>query len=468
MAYFNSAPIVPGGGGSSASAWQLVTGWSALADPGSFATGGYEDTDGTLVLPLNGTMGQVDGLTENWPGFGKQLIALYPDWDDTTDALEMFLDVAHMPNPAVVHKAGLLVAVATGAPADRASATAAGMGIYPNALTQINVAQGNTTALSTGFTSGTNSLMPVGLWSRVDFTDSTGAMRITGGAVRYDGSFAGTPNLIAASIAGTTTIANRYLWLAGIRVSAVATACVVAGRLYTRRIRAAREAHPTPGAKRSTPRNTIIMGHSIANGVAVGGDPTYGGAAVSGVTLIDNGSVSATYPNNGGTGPDPSVLPYWAAAMGTGKLFRRSASGAVLAQFETQFLPDVMLDLQANSVKPSEIDAVVMMIGENDAQTSGESGLYTTRIVQTMKLIEAAFPNARILLQDMRSEDAGGYSEFPAIRAANAAVVALNPSTRRLVPYTGIALSDSVHYAYTASGYALAGELQVAAYQAAG
>jgi lysophospholipase L1-like esterase len=440
-----------------------------LSDPASYATGGYEDDDGTIVLPLNGTMGQIDGATENWPGFSKQLTAIWPDWDDTTDTLETFLDIASMPNVSTVHKAGMFAGVGTLAAASRASATFAGMGIYPNALTTINVAQANTTALSTGFLSGSNSLMPVGLFSRVDFTDSDGSMRIVGQAYRYDGSFAGTPNLIAASIAGTTTVSNRHLWLGGIRVSAVATACVVAGRLWVRRTRRDEWAKLSAGAKVPSPRNVIVAGHSIANGVSVGGDATYGGAAVpAGVTLIDNGSVAANYPNNAGTGPDPSVLPYWANNMGTGKLFRRSASGAILSQFETQFLPDVMLDLQANTVKPSAVDAVVMMIGENDAQTGVESAAYTTRLVQVMEILERAFPNARLLLQDMRSEDAGGYSEFPAIRAANAAAVALNPRTRRLVPYTGISLSDTVHYDYTATGYARAGALQWEAYQAAG
>jgi lysophospholipase L1-like esterase len=201
--------------------------------------------------------------------------------------------------------------------------------------------------------------------------------------------------------------------------------------------------------------------------VSVGGDATYGGAAVpAGITLIDGGSTIATYPNNAGSGPDPGVLPYWATFMGTGTIIRRATSGALLAQLETQQLISAMSDCVAAGVAPSEVDAVVCMIGENDANDSTESAAYAARLSQVFQVIERAFPNARVLIQDMRSEDAA-YSEFGTIRAANAAVVAAGP-TRVLVPYTGIALSDAVHYAYTADGYARAGALQVAAYQAAG
>lgn len=465
MSYLLSAPIVPPAGGAAGGAWTRVTGWGSLSDPSALAAGAYEDDDGTLVLPLSTSMGQVDGYREAWPGFGKQLTALFPDWTDSTDALELFLEIAAMPMPASMHKAGLMFGVGTSAPSGRASADAAIAGVYPNAVSAVNIAQGNTTALNTGFNAGTNLLVPIGMFARIDFA-SDGTMRIVTFVQRSDGTWSSSPALIASAIAGTT-IANRYLWVGGIRVSATATAAVVAGRLWARRHRTAMSRYLEAGAKRATPRNLVLFGHSIGFGVSVGGDATYGGAAVpAGITLIDGGSTITTYPNNAGSGPDPGVLPYWATFMGTGTIIRRATSGALLAQLETQQLISAMSDLVAAGVAPSEVDAVVCMIGENDANDSTESAAYAARLSQVFQVIERAFPNARVLIQNMRSEDAA-YSEFGTIRATNAAVVAAG-TTRALVPYTGIALSDAVHYAYTADGYARAGALQVAAYQAAG
>lgn len=466
MAYFDSAPIAPSSGGFSGGAWTRITGWGAYQDPSSLATGGYEDADGTVVLPLSTSMGQIDGISEAWPGFGKRLTDVFPDWTDATDVLEMFLEIAAMPMPSTVHKAGLFAAVASSAPSGRATATAAGACVYPNALTAVNLGQMNTSTLNTGLSVGSNTLMPTGMYQRVDF-GSDGSMRVVPYVHRSDGTLSSSPALIASAIAGPTAPGDRWLWIGGMRVSATATAAVVAGRLYVRRIRSARVRYLDAGAKRATPRNLVLFGHSIGYGVAVGGDATYGGASVpAGITLIDGGSVITSYPNNAGSGPDPGVLPYWANFMGSGAIIRRATSGAILAQIETQQLISAMSDLVTAGIAPSAVDAVVCMIGENDAQDTTESSAYAARISQVCQVIERAFPNARILWQDMRSEDAS-YSQFAAIRAANAAAVSLG-ATRRLVPYSGIALSDAVHYAYTASGYALAGELQVAAYQAAG
>jgi hypothetical protein len=467
MSYFHSAPVAPSsGGGSSGAAWTRITGWGAYQDPSSLATGGYEDTDGTVVLPLSTSMGQIDGITEAWPGFGKRLTDVFPDWTDATDTIELFLEIAAMPMPTSMHKAGVFAAVASAAPSGRASATAAGACVYPNAVSAVNLAQMNSATLNTGFGAGTNLLVPTGMFARVDFA-SDGTMRIVPYVRRSDGTFSSSPALIATAVAGPADPDDRFLWIGGMRVSATATAAVVAARLYARQIRSSRVRYLDAGAKRSTPRTMVLFGHSIGYGVAVGGDATYGGASVpAGITLIDAGSVITSYPNNAGSGPDPSVLPYWANFMGSGTIIRRTTSGAVLAQIETQQLISAMSDLVTAGIAPSTVDAVVCMIGENDANDSTESAAYTARISQVCQVIERAFPNARILWQDMRSEDAA-YSEYATIRSANAAAVALG-ATRRLVPYTGIALSDAVHYAYTSDGYALAGALQVAAYQAAG
>lgn len=206
-----------------------------------------------------------------------------------------------------------------------------------------------------------------------------------------------------------------------------------------------------------------MLGHSIGNGVGAT-DTTYGGASVpAGITFRDSGTTRATWPNNSGTGPDPGVLPYLAASMGSGTIIRRATNGQILGGVETTELPGAIADCTALGINRDSVQLVVLMIGENDAQDSTKSGAYASRIGQTCNLIEAAFPNARIVLQDMVSEGAS-YSEYAAIRTANATAVAAR-ATRALASRAGIGLSDAVHYSL--AGYATAAAAQWSAWQSA-
>lgn len=206
----------------------------------------------------------------------------------------------------------------------------------------------------------------------------------------------------------------------------------------------------------------MLLGHSIGAGVGAT-DTVYGGAAVpAGITFRDGGSTLTAWPSSGGAAPDPGVLPYLAASMGSGTLIRRATPGQILGGIETTELPGSIADCTALGISRDAVGLVVLMIGENDAQNSTESGAYASRLPQTFALIEAAYPNARIVLQDMVSEDAA-YSEFAAIRSANAAAVALR-STRALASRVGIGLHDAVHYSL--AGYATAAAAQWAGWLA--
>lgn len=206
-----------------------------------------------------------------------------------------------------------------------------------------------------------------------------------------------------------------------------------------------------------------MLGHSIGNGVGAN-DTTYGGAALpGGITVRDSGANLSAWPDNDGTGPDPGVLPYLAASMGSGTIIRRATNGQILGGVETTELPGAIADCTALGVSRDSVQLCVLMIGENDAQNSTESAAYAARIDQTCNLIENAFPNVRIVLQDMVSEDAS-YSEFAAIRTANATAVAAR-ATRALASRAGIGLHDGVHYSL--AGYAAAAAAQWAAWQSA-
>jgi hypothetical protein len=182
----------------------------------------------------------------------------------------------------------------------------------------------------------------------------------------------------------------------------------------------------------------------------------------AGVTVRDGGTTIAAWPSSAGVGPDPGVLPYLAASLGAGTLIRRATNGQILAGIETTELPGAVADCAALGIARDAVGLVVVMIGENDAQNVTESGAYAARIAQTFALVEAAFPRARVVWQDMVTEG-GSYPEFAAIRAANVAGVA-GRATRGLASRVGIGLHDGVHY--TLSGYATAAAAQWAAWLA--
>ena len=206
----------------------------------------------------------------------------------------------------------------------------------------------------------------------------------------------------------------------------------------------------------------VVVGHSIGAGVGAT-DTVYGGAALpGGIVLRDGGSTLTAWPSSGGAAPDPGVLPYLAASMQSGTIIRRATPGQIVAGIETTELPGTLADCTALGIDRASVGLVIIMIGENDAQTGVESAAYTTRLPQTLDAIERAYPNARVVLQDMVTEDAS-YSEFAAIRAANVAAVALR-SSRSLASRAGIGLHDTVHYSL--AGYATAAAAQWAGWLA--
>lgn len=214
------------------------------------------------------------------------------------------------------------------------------------------------------------------------------------------------------------------------------------------------------GSKPASPSVVVVLGHSIANGVGAT-DPTYGGASVGSITFRDGGTTRATWPSNAGTGPDPGVLPYLAAHLAPGStLIRRATNGQILAGVESTELVGAVADCVALGIDRALVTMVVLMIGENDAQDVTEATAYAARIAQTFDLVERAFPNARVVKQEMVTEGVS-YAEFGTIRAADLVAVAAR-STRVLSPRTGITLHDAVHY--DLAGYAVAAAAQWAAW----
>lgn len=217
------------------------------------------------------------------------------------------------------------------------------------------------------------------------------------------------------------------------------------------------------GAKAASPGVIVLLGHSIAHGVGAT-DTTYGGASLpGGIAIRDAGVNLSAYPSSAGTGPDPGVLPYLAASLGSGTIIRRAQNGQTLAGLETDQIAAAIGDCIALGIAQTDVQLVILMIGENDSNNASEASAYAARIAQTCDLVELAWPNARIVIQDQRSEDAV-YSEYATIRSANAAAAALR-ATRRVASYAGIGLHDAVHYSL--AGYATAAAAQWAAWVAA-
>lgn len=204
-----------------------------------------------------------------------------------------------------------------------------------------------------------------------------------------------------------------------------------------------------PAARPAIPRRIVIMGHSIANGVGQA-DAVYGGVALpSGVQVRDSGTDLSAWPNNAGAGPDPGILPRLVqeiraeAPDASLQIIRESTNGQIVSGVQATELVDAIREqLELGWADP---DLVILMIGENDAQNSTESAAYATAIPRVLELIRIRWPDSRIIIQDMVSENSASYGEFAVIRAANAAAVA-GSQVWAVAPYTGITLNDAVHY----------------------
>lgn len=426
--------------------------WSALRDAGSFTTTGTGvSSNGTVNLVMAGDSTQIDGAQENYAGFDVPLLTLVPDFDVDTDRIEVYVEIASM--PLTNAKYGLFCGIANGAYANRASQLLIGGGIFPNSTTVTQATQEGATSNGTAANNGTNLDVPVGLYITLAF-DKAGAPRMT---MQVDRSVSG---LVQANVTGTPIAAfgtdptNWVLVLGHKHVSTVSGTPVLAARVWWRLIRADRTADATLQAKPAGISSMLIMGHSIANGVGAD-DTTYGGASIrAGITVRNNGSTITTYPDNNGSGSDPGVLPYWVNNVAAGAtVIRRSTNGQILGGIETTELPGAIADCVALGLARHDLDLVVLMIGENDSQ-AGEGAPFASRIDQTCQLIENAFPNARIIMQDLRTTDDTAYPERATVSAGLAAAAALKPTRRKVASASGIGLNDAVHY--NLAGYATA------------
>jgi lysophospholipase L1-like esterase len=439
--------------------WRLITGWGSLNGSGDGLIGiASSAVDGTVTLDMPGDTTQIDGYQENWAGYDVSLLSLYPDWDDSTDELELLLEIASM--PLTTAKYGMWFGLIDSAYADRATANGVGITVYPNSTTITQTSQTGATSNSSATNNGTNLNVIEHIYQHITWT-AAGVARTSGMASR----FSDTQDVTIAGTASVTmgAAANRRICIGHVHVSAVSGALTLGARVYVRRIKTKGFTHAVaPRAKPTLPTNMIVLGHSIANGVGAN-DGVYGGAAISGdLTVYDAGAEIANWPDNNGTGPDPGVLPWWGETIGTGTIIRQASNGAVLGQVESTLLPASVVDCAFMAMDRNDIDLVVLMIGENDAQNGGEATAYSTRLEQTCQLVEAAYPNARVVIQDMVTSDAGGYSEFASIRTTNATVAAAK-STRALAARTDITLNDTVHY--DLAGYEQAQLNQLAAWQ---
>jgi lysophospholipase L1-like esterase len=446
-------------------AWSLLTEWdsSTVNDAGAFTTTGTGiGADGTGTLVMAGDTTVIDGFQENWAGWTRQLIDLYPDWSDATDRLDLYLEIAHMDIEA--DKYGFLCGVIDREYASRASANATAFNVYPNAITVYQISQSAGLNNGAAANTGSNTDRLYGVYASITW-DAFGVGRISLRPNKHLGAaeatIVGTPQTAHATLAG------RRIFVGHSHVAASAANRLLAFRLWHRRLRGAQTHSAPAGPKQTLPRVILVMGDSIANGVGQA-DPNAGAALPAGLTFIDGGSVVTTWPSNAGTGPDPGYLPYLVdpildAGATSLTVIRRATNGRILADLEVVELPASTLDCAARGIDRSTVDLVVLSIGENDAQNTTESAAYTARIDQTLELIQLAYPNARIVLNDMVSEDLVGYGQFATIRSANAAAVALR-ATWDLLPPGGITLQDAVHY--NVAGCEVAGAGQWTTYQA--
>jgi lysophospholipase L1-like esterase len=408
---------------------------------------------------MPGDATQVDGYQENWKGFHIPLLTVYPDWNDATDELELLLEIGSL--PMTTAKYGIWFGLIDDTYANKATADGVGMTVFPNSTTVIQTSQTGATSNASATNNGTNLNVVSHVAQRIRWT-AGGVVRTVASAKRFsdddDVTIAGTASITMGAAS------NRRICAGFVHVSATTGTLVMSGRIYVRRSRTSGFYHTSvPNTKPALPTNMVLLGHSIANGVGAN-DGVYGGVAIAGtLTVYDAGVAIATWPDANGVGPDPGVMPWWGATIGTGTIIRRAANGAILSQIETTFVHESLLDCADAGIHPNEVDLVVLMIGENDAQNGTESLAYSTRLPQTFQLVEAAYPNARVVIQNMVTED-GSYSEFASIRSTNVTTVALK-AWRRLSAITDITLQDTVHY--DLDGYEQAAINQLAAWTAA-
>lgn len=224
------API----GGRASSAWSLLTAYDAEAinDAGAVTTAGTGLVAGTATWVMAGDIVQVDGYQEAWSGWTASLAGLYPDWDDTTDRLDLLLEVAALPLAAT--KYGFQWGVMDTTYAGRAGAVAVGLGLYPNSTTVTQTTQAGATANGSAANNGTNLNVVTQVTSSIVW-DATGAARVTGRTKRTTDT--AEVAVVSAATAAMGALANRRIFLGHSHVSTTSGTPTLSARLYHRRVR---------------------------------------------------------------------------------------------------------------------------------------------------------------------------------------------------------------------------------------
>lgn len=209
----------------------------------------------------------------------------------------------------------------------------------------------------------------------------------------------------------------------------------------------------------------VLIGDSTGDGVGEvsTGDGSdllaYGGSAIPGtITVVDEGSTLATWPDSGaGTGPEPGVMPRLAAAALAGgytavAIYRHAVSGASTGTVRGTFGPAV-LDYLARTagIAADSIDLVVVMSGTNDSQT-GESAAYAALCPIVYRGLERLYRHAAIVWVGVGAADGAGYEEADEVRAATAAAAAARPTRRKYVDGSQHAQVSGGHF--TLAGHA--------------
>lgn len=229
--YDRSAPIVSRGG-AGIPAYQLITGWGSIDDAGAFTTAGTGHNAGTLTWQMAGDILQIDGIQENWAGWSLPLTTLYGDWSDTTDRLELILEVVSM--PLTLAKYGLMAGVFDTTYAGRAAAIAQAIAVYPNATTVINAGQVGATATSAA-AAGSNTNVVTQAWMSITW-DSGGVGRIVSTLKRT--SDQNTVTITGSPLGAMAAASSRRVFVGHQHESTTTGTPAMSAKLWHRRIRA--------------------------------------------------------------------------------------------------------------------------------------------------------------------------------------------------------------------------------------
>lgn len=232
MSFERNAPINVSGG-SPPAGYSLITGWGSINDPDSLGDTGTGLSSGTWTFVSKvGTTAQYDGTGENLPCIDIPLTTLFSDWSDTTDRLDLCLEVAAM--PLTTAKWGLAMFVADNTYANRATYQAKGVVVFPNSATVIQAGEVGAASNATANNNGTNTDVVQQLYGTWTW-DSGGVPRVTGRTKRP--SAQQEINVVQAPPTAFGAAANRRIFLAAMHVSAVGGAVTLSARVYARRVR---------------------------------------------------------------------------------------------------------------------------------------------------------------------------------------------------------------------------------------